>query len=130
MGLSQGDRALRRVTAWGLIWALAFLIPYGVLTETVFPPLLLIPQGLSFFCALYHLSNKATCRQLNVAIDTGIAGFMLVMMIIANVEIRRNYNWRGQDLMMLGAYGTVPAMINVFVQPRLFKTLQMDLIIN
>lgn len=122
MALSNGDRALRRVTAWGLVWALAFLIPYGVLTRAILAPMILIPQGISFLVAIYHLSGKATCRQFNIVLDAGLAASLIPMIVACNIAVRRNWHYRGQDLIMLGTYGCVPAMINAFV-PILFTSL-------
>ena len=122
MANTQGDRFLRRVSACGLIWGIAFLVPYGVRATAPVVFCLLIPLGLSFFCAAYHLSNKATCRVFNLALDTSLGLSTLGMLIAASITItRQSRRWNNiiePSFTMVGTLGTVPAIVNWFVCPR------------
>lgn len=106
------DTFLRRVCACSLIWCLAFILPYGIIGQAVVPSLVIIPMVLSFCVSVYQLSGKAKNTKVNTVLDLVAAAFLLGMLVPGTIAIRRNWNYRARDLIMLGAYGMLPPMIN------------------
>lgn len=110
MAMSNGDRTLRLTLIATFLVALAFLIPYGVNTRNVAPPIGLVPAGLSAITSLYHFSGLARHSKLNILLDAFLALFLLAMYLTATITIARY--WR---LRMLGTYGTIPLLMALYV---------------
>ena len=81
MDTKPRDRALRVITIFALVPALAFLIPHGAETEQVFPALGLIPAGLSAIIGLWHAAGYRMDILLTVLIDVFLSCFLIGMLI-------------------------------------------------
>lgn len=108
--MSSSDRTLRIVTVLTFEWALAFLIPHGVLSHDACPALGLVPMFLSASFGLVHSCKTVKSRPLDDKIDAFIATFLIYILIPGWVFIADEWD---TSLALVGAYGTMPLMINL-----------------
>lgn len=111
-------RVFRIITILAIVPTLAFAIPYSAIVGTLFPALCIVPLTISACVGVAHVMGKAKSRAGNVAMDVFCAVCLLSFLIPACVFIsgERGY-WRftTRGVTMLGAYATVPVMVNLYV---------------
>jgi len=102
-----------------ILWipAIAFLIPYGVQSQQLAPTLGLIPMTLSALIAIMHITGQARWQPINILLDIFTACFLIGALIPGWVFIAegrsRYWYYNKVEITMLGAYGTVPLMVNL-----------------
>ena len=122
MGISPEDRVLRLLTIWSWVPAMGFLLPHGIITHNVVPALALIPMTMSLLCGLVHLFKCAGHPSASFAFtDVFVACFLVATGTPGLVKIKHDdYRWTAWSqydryaLVMVGTYGTVPLMLNLY----------------
>ena len=64
---------------------------------------------------MFQLSGVATWRALNTTVDFFLAIFHLAMLIAGCILIETCYNWRCENLKMVGTLGEVALMLDLYV---------------
>lgn len=112
--ISHSDRALRIITILTFEPALALLIPHGIVSHQICPALGLVPMFLSACLGLIHVFRTVKARSVDSFIDAFLAAFLLSIMIPAFVVVAES---RRLSKGLLGAYGTMPLIINLLARP-------------
>lgn len=106
------DRALRTISVYAFLPAVALLIPYGILTGHVVIPLLLIPMFVSAVLGLIALPGWLRLRGVAIPLDSVNAALFTGLLIPGWISLARHPQRFGTAYVMLGTYGTVPAILN------------------
>ncbi|KAG9947002.1 hypothetical protein KCU85_g6131, partial [Aureobasidium melanogenum] len=110
------DRILRTTTLISFFPALGLLIPYGIVSNTVFPALGLVPAFFSAILGLLSLMGNFRWSQLALYMDMFLAISILSILLpfwVLNAGSRQWWNSAG--VVMLGTYGTVPLLMNFWI---------------
>lgn len=115
MAQSPADRTLRLITIWAWIPAISLLIPYGVYTAQIVPPLALIPMTFSAIFGLHKVLSKSSNRGFTIFMDVFIANFLVSIIVPGLVFMTRIHYWRwnGMSMLMLGSFATCPLLLNL-----------------
>ena len=126
MALSQQERTLRFMTVWSWIPAMALLIPFGVITETLLPALGLVPLTISAVFGLAKIYGfikddyRVHAVTIYAATMDGLIAVLLLGMTIPGILVviqESGSSWRyGADpLPMLGCFALFPLILNMYV---------------
>jgi hypothetical protein len=110
---SSLDRTLRTTTIVTFLLAFALLIPYGVTTAAVLPALGLVPAFISAILSPLALNTSARWRWFILCIDAFVAVFLFGILMPFFFITAGNMRWLSNGAVMLGAYGSVPLMIDL-----------------
>lgn len=113
--LSASDRTLRTITSLNFIPAFALLIPYGVSVHHAIPTIGLIPMFLSSVFGLLCLIVNFRWHWLRLCVDASLAMYLFGMLLPYWITAGTSYVPRSS--IMLGTYGTVPLMVNLYARP-------------
>jgi hypothetical protein len=113
------DRVLRFITILCWIPAFALLLPYGIVSEQLFPALGLVPMTTSGALAVLHLCHWITSAKSptwSLILEFWCGAFQIGFLIPSWVMMAEGvgyywYNGNGLGLAMLGSYGTTPMMV-------------------
>lgn len=108
------DRILRTTTLISFFPALGLLIPYGIVSNTVFPALGLVPAFFSAILGLLSLMGNFRWSQLVVYMDMFLAiSILSILLPFWVLNAGRRQWWHSAGVVMLGTYGTVPLLMNL-----------------
>lgn len=114
--LSPSDRVLRWISVLSLVPALAFMIPYGRFSHQAgITVLVMIPLGFSSLTGLFHLSKQVDVKSVTIFLDLFMASALLGTLIPACIFLSDSWGWR--DMVILGSYGTMLMMVNLYIPP-------------
>ncbi|KAH0366622.1 hypothetical protein KCU65_g5254, partial [Aureobasidium melanogenum] len=110
------DRILRTTTLISFFPALGLLIPYGIVSNTVFPALGLVPAFFSAILGLLSLMANFRWSQLVLYMDMFLAISILSILLPFWVLGAGRRQWRDSaGVVMLGTYGTVSLLMNFWI---------------
>jgi hypothetical protein len=110
---SSLDRVLRTTTIVTFLLAFALLLPYGVTTAAVLPALGLVPAFISAILSPLALNTSSRWRGFILCIDAFITAFLVGILVPFWLLTAGSMRWLSNGTVMLGAYGSVPLMIDL-----------------
>jgi hypothetical protein len=109
------DRGFRVIMAIGFFPALGMLLPYSIICDNIVPAFGLIPMSLSSLVSAIALTRlNVIPRWLDFWVDAFLA-LSLFGLLLPSWLTLGNYGWQGSSLVVLGAYGTTPLTVNLYI---------------
>lgn len=110
------ERVLRSILVYDFLIAIALLIPYGARASSTLLPMNSIPACFSAVIGLVGLGGGLKLRAVAIPFDSILFAAHLGMIVPSIISLTKS---RDGNLVVLGTYGTVPLLANLYVkQPR------------
>jgi hypothetical protein len=110
---SSLERILRTTTIVTFLLAFAFLLPYGVASHSVLPAIGLVPAFISAILSPLALNTGTRWRWFILCMDVFVGIFVLAILVAYWAVTAGEMRWLSNGCIMLGAYGSVPLMIDL-----------------
>lgn len=111
--ISESDRTLRIISIITFIPAIAILIPHGVLSDHPCPAIGLIPMSLSAAYGIVLINKTIKSQSIDTFIDAFLAVFLIGILVPTLIDLSPRRWYYGGDARILGAFGTMPLLINM-----------------
>lgn len=119
--LSPRDRTLRAISSITLVPAFGLLLAHGIIANSIFPALCLLPMGFSAALgALMLFGQYQPVRAVRCLADLLLSVWFFAFLLPSWISMHRNTHrrwdyrrWEPTGEPVLATYGTVPVMVNM-----------------